>query len=125
MTRFINLFLLPVIAGAIAVTALNMLLPLINVFGLSMAHTYEIAGALGFFGGFLPCFIYGCAVVTLARMKPVNADTVDQAAPREALTVGQVLTRAGANCAFRVKVLHVADFSGLNDQFNYCLQFNY
>lgn len=110
MKKSLSLFILPLLAGCIVVAALHTLIPFSGLCGpdyLTQSGTNFTFGLLGFLFGFMPCFIYGIASVTLANMRPVTVAPVVENEQEITLYVGKVFTSIENNCRFRVKALKI------------------
>ncbi len=110
MKKALYLFILPLLAGCIVVAALHTLIPFSGLVGpdyLTQSGTNFTFGLLGFLFGFMPCFIYGIASVTLANLRPVTVAPVVDNEPDVNIYVGKTFTSVGSNCVLRVKALKV------------------
>lgn len=110
MNKILSLFVLPLICGAIIITALHTFIPVMHRVNMDMLTTSGanyIFGLLGFLFGFLPAFIVGLARVTLAGLRPVPVAEIEQTTQDINIYVGQTFTTSGANCGLRVKSLKV------------------
>lgn len=106
MKKTLNLFILPLLAGIVVTIALNTFIPVVSRENSDMlGNQSQIAfGLLGFLFGFLPCFIYGLAINTLASLRSVlvvEKSVSEYCVP--GLSVGQTFSMPGYNCTLRVK----------------------
>lgn len=110
MNKILSLFALPLICGAIVITALHTFIPVsqrLNMDMLTESGANFAFGLLGFLFGFLPAFIVGLARVTLASLRPVLV-VEDQPIEQDInVYVGQTFSTPGANCVLRVKAVKV------------------
>ncbi len=116
MKKALNTFVLPLVAGAVVVAGLHTVLPHTHMQFEAQHTTNTIIGVLGFFLGFLPCFIYGMAVNTLAGMRPAVGGPAASTNELPAVSIGQTFTSAGANCVLRVKALNVRAILEYNNE---------
>lgn len=118
MKKALSLFILPLLAGVVICVALHTFIPFSGLVGpdyLSQSGTSFTFGLMGFLFGFLPCFIRGLALSTLAAMRPQQAPASDPVNTVMPLFVGQEFTSNGANCRIRVKALKVRNILEYNN----------
>ena len=124
MKKLLSLFVAPVLAGCVVAAGLHTFIGYSipqNMDMLTTSGTDTAFMAMGFVFGFLPCFIYGLALSTLADMagKDAAPATPPQADILPALYVGQYITAPDCNCAFRVKSVNVrAILEHLNPEYS-------
>ncbi len=114
MKKALNTVVLPLLAGCVVIAGLHMVLPHTHMQFEAQCTTNTIIGMLGFFFGFLPCFIYGAAVNTLAALRPASVACNDQSNELPAVYIGQVLN--SGNCGFRVKAVNVRAILEYNNE---------